>query len=293
MRTLNAVFELPKSQFECVKPLFAQARFDQPCYDAVFEGTQSAHIFVDDAQTPTAALMCRSYDYFIAGAVNPSLRQFVRDAPDEAEVFGAFYGYVPLNNEWMIALRADTPLEVIGRLNFQWRPGTPVYDWRSKLPSNGRIVPVDRPLAERLDREIYPVPFVLYDWGSYEAYERYGFGYALLIDNAIASTITAICVTQRHALISVATEPPFRRRGYAKVMGGRFIEETLRRGLLPVWDCDDFNLGSERAARRLGFVEDTPFVELAYPDRARPPRSRGLWSSEQRNDGVIVWSRAE
>ncbi len=288
---MNILFELPKSQFQRVKPLFAQARFDQPCYAAVFEGTQSARLFVDDANVPTAALMCRSYDYFIAGAVDPALRQFIKDAPEEAEVFGSFYGCVPLNDAWMFALRADAPLEVIGRLNFQWEPGRPVYDWRSKVPENGRIVPVDRALAERLDREIYPVPFVLFDWGSYDAYEQYGFGYALLIGDAIASTITAICVTQRHALISVATEPQFQRRGFATLIGARFIEETLRRGLLPVWDCDDFNVGSERAARRLGLVEDTPFVELAFADRARPPRSRGLWSSERSNDGVIVWRR--
>ena len=82
------------------------------------------------------------------------------------------------------------PLQIIGRRNFQWKVGTPVYDWRAKLPADGRIVPVDRALAERLDRECYPVPFIRFDWGSYEAYTQHGFGFALFIGEAIASRYT-------------------------------------------------------------------------------------------------------
>ncbi len=172
-----------------------------------------------------------------------------------------------------------------------------MLDWRARLPADGRIVPIDGALAQRLDRDYYPVPFVRYDWGSYAAYEAHGFGFALLIGEAVASTITAVCVSQRHALISVATEPDFRRRGLATLVSARFIEHGLERGLLPVWDCDDFNLGSVATARRLGFIERTPFVELALPDRAKPERSRGVWSprlgaaEHQRGDGVVVWRR--
>jgi GNAT superfamily N-acetyltransferase len=257
----------------------------------VFEGRQEARIFVDDADAPTAALMCRSYEYYHAGAVDPALRQFTRDAPQEAEVFASFYGYVPLNEAWKAALLADLPLEIIGRVNFQWRMGTPIYDWRAHLPADGRIVPVDRALAERLDRECYPVPFILYDWGSYEAYAQQGFGFALIIGEAIASTVTAISVSERHALINVATEPPFRQRGFATLISARFIEYCLEHGLLPVWDTDDTNAGSIATARKLGFEEAPRFVELGLPHRAKPEQTKGIWSSEMRADGVIVWRR--
>ncbi len=288
---MNAVFELPPPLFSRARSVYADAPFDQPCYNSVFEGVQQARIFVNDPDAPTTALICRSYEYYPAGAVDPALRQFMRDAPEEADVFASFYGYVPLNDGWKAALLAESPLEVIGRLNFQWELGAPLLDWRARLPADGRIAPVDRAMAERLDREIYPVPFVKYDWGSYDAYEAHGFGFALLIGDSIASTITAITVSQRHALINVATEPPYRKRGLAMLVGARFIEACLERGLLPVWDCDDFNLGSAATARRLGFSEQTPFVELALPDRATPDRSRGVWSPEPRADGVIVWRR--
>lgn len=290
-KLLTTIYELTGGSIQRAAPLYAGVPFDQPCYDSVFEGKQEGRIFVDDADAPTAALLCRSYEYYPAGAVSPALRRFIADAPEEAEVFGAFYGYVPVNSGWRDALLADAPLETIGRVNFQWQPGTPVPDWRAALPDGGRIVPVDGALAERLDRECYPVPFVLYDWGSYAAYAEHGFGFALLVGEAVASTITAITVSSRHALINVATEPPFRRRGFAALVGACFVEETLRRGLLPTWDTDDTNLGSVATARRLGFAEQEPFVELALPNRAKPAQTRGIWRSAARDDGITVWKR--
>jgi RimJ/RimL family protein N-acetyltransferase len=178
-------------------------------------------------------------------------------------------------------------------MNFQWQPDKPAPDWRSLMPENGRVVPVDEALARRLDRECYPVPFILFDWGSYEAYAAHGFGFALLVGDAIASTITAISVSSKHALINVATEPPFRQQGFATLVGGCFVEDCLKRGLLPVWDTDDTNIGSAATARRLGFTEEAPFVELGLPNRAKPERSRGVWLSEPGANGITIWRRNE
>ena len=273
---MNTIYELPRDLFGRAAHLYHDAGFDQPCYNSVFEGVQDARLFVDKADAPSAALMCRSYEYYLAGAVDPTLRQFVKDAPAEAGVFASFYGYVPLNDQWKAALLSDLPLEIIGRCNFQWQPSTPLIDWRRQLPADARIVPVDRALAERLDRECYPVPFILYDWGSYKSYAAHGFGFALLVDGEIASSITAITVSQRHALINVATEPPYRLKGLGTLVSARFVDHCLERGLLPVWDTDDTNAGSIALARRVGFTEAERFVELALPDRAKPDQSRGV-----------------
>ncbi len=137
-----------------------------------------------------------------------------------------------------------------------------------------------------------PVPFTLYEWGSYEAYEAHGFGYALLVGDQFASALTAVTVSDRHALITIDTAPAYRRRGFATLVAARFIEHCLDHNLLPIWDCDDFNAASAATARKLGFVESAPFVELALPNRAKPKPSRGLWSiTETRADGVRVWTR--
>ncbi len=272
---MTTIYELARDQSGRAAHLFRDAKFDQPSYDLVFEGVQDARLFVDHPAAPTAALLCRSYEYYPAGAVDPALRRFIKDAPAEAEVFASFYGYVPLNDSWKTALLSDLPLEIIGRRNFQWQSGTPLIDWRAHLPADAEIVPVDRALAQRLDRDCYPVPFVLYDWGSYDAYAAHGFGFALLVSGEIASTITAITVSRHHALINVATEPPYRRQGLATLVSACFVEAALERGLLPVWDTDDSNAGSIALARRVGFTEAESFVELALPDRAKPEPSHG------------------
>lgn len=289
---MTTIYELPKALFSRVLPLYAAAPFDQPCYDSVFEGKQPARIFVADPTAPQAALLCRSYDYFAAGSVDPALRQFIKEAPAEAEVFASLYGFVPLTTDWQTAVIADWGAEIVGRCNFQWRLGTSVYDWRAHLPSEAQIVPVDRALAERLDREMRPVPFTLYEWGSYEAYEAHGFGYALLVGDQFASAVTAVTVSDRHALITIDTAPAYRRRGFATMVAARFIEHCLDHDLLPVWDTDTPNAASIATARKLGFVESEPFVELALPNRAQPKLSRGLWAiTDTRSDGVIVWTR--
>ena len=262
----------------------ATTRFSRAC--------RTARLFVDDPVAPTAALLCRSYEYYPAGAVDPALRRFISDAPAEAEVFGSFYGYVPLERGLENRAAERSAAGDHRAAQFSMAAGHAADRLARASARRRQIVPVDRALAERLDRECYPVPFILYDWGSYEAYAAHGYGFALLIGEARSPARSRRSRSAgSHALINVATEPPFRRQGLATLVSACFVAATLERGLLPVWDADDTNAGSIALARRVGFTEAEPFVELALPDRAKPEPTRGIWSSTRRADGVIVWRR--
>jgi RimJ/RimL family protein N-acetyltransferase len=288
---MPTIYELPFPLFQRVKPLFDEAWFDESCYEAVYAGWQPGRIFVDNAETPTAALMCRTYEFFVAGEVDTPLRAFLKDAPNEIGAFDQFYGYAPVGDSWKAALLADQPLGIVDRLNFRWLPGTPAPEWRSRLPSGTQIVPIDRTLAERIDKHGF-LPFIDIFWSGYDRYEAHGFGYALMVGDEIASTIFAIATSARDALISIDTEEKFRRRSYATLVAARFIEHCLQHGLLPVWDTDLENTPSADLARKLGFVEQRPFVELAFANRAKPAMTRGIWSrGETRDDGVTEWLR--
>jgi hypothetical protein len=61
------IYELPPALFSRAAPVFASAWCDQPYLDAVLHGKDTGRIFVDDAEHPTAALMTRSYEYFVGG----------------------------------------------------------------------------------------------------------------------------------------------------------------------------------------------------------------------------------
>lgn len=314
-KSMSVVYELPVERFAAARPLFADATFDEACYESAFLGWQEALLFVDDPVTPRAALLCRSYEYFAAGdpTVSGGLSRFVADAPGEPGVFQHLYSFAPLTQAWEPVLLAAHPLEIIGRNNFRWVPGTPVMDWRARMaemnntpvptppgasggkPAQIRIEPLDRALAERADlpeSEIFPAPFVRMWWG-YDRYAAHGYGFALMIGETFASICVTISTSPRDAIISIDTAKPYWRRGYGALVSAAFIEETLRRGLLPVWDTDEDNIRSQNLARKLGFVERQPFRELAMPRRTPLPLSTGLWRAEAGEDGITLWRRAQ
>lgn len=288
---MTSVYELPFPLFRRVKPLFDTAWFDESCYEAVYAGWQPGRVFADNPDTPTAAMICHSYEFFVASAVDTPLRAFLKDAPAEADVFERFYGYAPVGDAWKNALLSDQPLGIVERMNFRWISGTPIPEWRS-LPTDARIVPIDRALAERIDTHSF-LPFIRMFWSDYDRYEAHGFGYALMVGDEVASTIFAIATSHRDALISVDTEEKYRRRSFAALVGARFIEHCLAHDLLPVWDTDRDNVPSANLAHKLGFAEAQPFVEMAFPDRAKPAMTQGVWMrGDSRADGVIEWRRS-
>jgi RimJ/RimL family protein N-acetyltransferase len=267
-------------------PLYAQAPFDAPAYDAVFEGVQPGRIFVDDADAPAAAIMCRTYDYFIAGTSDSPLRTFIKDAPEEANVFQYLYGYVPLNEAWTRALLEDTNLLVIPRRNFQWDMSKPAPDF--PLPDGARFERVDLALAERLDKAL-DVPLLQIFWGSRDTFLERGFAVCAMHGDALASLIFALALSNTGVIVGVDTFEPFRRQGYGAVVSAAFIREALARGMQPYWDCDSENPPSAAMAARLGFVECEPFKELRAPDW-KLPMTRAVWSKgDTRADGVTEW----
>jgi hypothetical protein len=44
-------------------------------------------------------------------------------------------------------------------------------------------------------------------------------------------------------------------------------------------------------ALEIGFTEQEPFVELAFPKRAKPPQTAGLWTAEPIDHGIVAWVR--
>jgi GNAT superfamily N-acetyltransferase len=282
------IYELPSALFQRCKPLYAQAWFDVPVLDAVFEGRQAARLFVDDTDAPTAAIMCRTYEYFIAGTPESPLRTFIKEAPEEPNVFQHLYGYTPIGEAWTQALLEDVKLLVIPRRNFQWEAGTPAPD--VPVPDGARIERVDHTLSEQVDREL-PVPFLQIFWGSREALVENGFAYCALQDGVVASTIYAVAASRTGILVGIDTTEQFRRRGYGTAVSAAFIREALQRGMLPYWDTDLENLPSAAMAQKLGFVEHEPFKELRAPD-FKLPMTSGVWSrGDTRADGVTEWVR--
>ena len=283
---MPTLYELPPHHFARVEPIFASLWFDEPYVEAALSGRQSGRVFVDDPGAPSAALLCRTYEYYLAGEPVEPLRRFLLEAPAEPDVFQHLYGLCPLDPAWINLLLAQGPFEAIPRHNFRW-VGAPLMDWRAALPDGARIVPIDRALAARIDAEWHETIGLL--WEGYDRYVAGGFGRCLLLGEVLGSMANSDGVGAGLANIGVRTAPDQRRRGLARLVCTAFIEATLARGLEPSWDTDGMNTPSRALAAKLGFVEGRPFTELAMPERQPMPLSHGRWHAEPGADGITIW----
>ncbi|MBK8031506.1 MAG: GNAT family N-acetyltransferase [Chloroflexi bacterium] len=285
---MHTVYELPAKRFHQTAPLFAQAWFDEMYMEAVLLGRQPGRIFVNDLKTPTSAVMFRTYEYYLAGDPVQSLRQFLKDAPAEPGVFQNFYGWAPIGKPWEQALLDDfDALGYIGRLNFIWN-NAPLMNWRAALPDGASIVALDAALAQQVDAALNETIGAV--WSGYDRFEQNGgYGFALLMNGAPASVAFAGAVGTKAVNIFVGTADQFHRQGLAKIVCSAFIETTLARGLLPTWDTDSANGRSRALAKRLGFIERDPFVEIGSYPRLPLTLSTGVWSSEALAGGVTRW----
>ncbi len=288
---MTTVYELPFEQFRLTAPLFERAWFDEMYMDAVLRGRQPGRIFVDRLGTPTAGLMCRTYEYYIAGDADaPSLRQFIKDAPAEPGVFQKLYGYAPVGDAWETALLDDYAgaLIRIHRHNFRWADA-PVMDWRSALPAGAQVVPIDRALAEHIDHEWHETIGLL--WEGYDNYERYGYGFCLTLGDELGSMASSDGVSDTAVNIGVRTAEKFWRQGLAKLVCSAFIEHSLQNGRLPTWDTDGMNERSQALARSLGFVEGRSFSQLSTPDYRPLQLSESMWAAQPADNGVTDWAK--
>jgi RimJ/RimL family protein N-acetyltransferase len=288
---VTTVYELPAERMNVARPVFADAWFDRAYIDSAFEGRQPGRLFVDDPESPSAAILFRTFGYYVAGNAGCiPLRSFIRDAPPEPGVFQSLYGYVPVGEEWQQALLDDHGdlLEVIPRHGYRWYPTDEacrvVNGWRERLPDGARMLEIDLPLARRIDSEMNQ--FIESFWLSHENFTAGGFGYCLMFGDTIASIAYAVSVSSSEANIDVETVEPFRRQGLSMLCSSAYIEHCQSIGVVPTWDADGNNPASRALAGKLGFQEGPPFSQLSPPRGTSLLGPEGVWKLS----GEGVWT---
>jgi len=288
------IYELPRELFDRAAPLFAQTWIDGAFIWGPFEGRLPGRLFVDDPARPTAALLYRPFEYYIAGDPGAAeLRTFIADAPAEVRIFDRLYGYVATNVPLAHALLADHAgrLGVVARRCFRWEGDRAAHaaleGWRGPL-AGFTIQPIDQTLAERFDRELGTMmgPF----WSGRDNFLAHGFGFCALAGDELSSIAYAAAVGGGEANIAIVTAPSFRRQGLAARVCTAFIDYCQGHNLVATWDCDANNAASAALARSLGFREGIPFAQLSTPSYVKLIESHGRWArGETTAEGIIPW----
>lgn len=111
------------------------------------------------------------------------------------------------------------------------------------------LLPIDTNNYEMLEGQIIPA----FSWESKEQFLKNGFGYCLIYNGKFAACAFSAGISDEYADIGVETAPEYRGKGYGKIVVSKMIEEILRRGKIPVWQCHINNEASKKLAVSSGF----------------------------------------
>jgi hypothetical protein len=91
-------------------------------------------------------------------------------------------------------------------------------------------------------------------WGSEERFLSDGYGVFLTNkDNQAVSLCYSACVTNQLSEIDIVTHENYRNQGLAKYVTSAYIDLSIRKNILPNWDCFTDNVSSYKTALSLGF----------------------------------------
>ncbi|MFN8499580.1 MAG: GNAT family N-acetyltransferase [Anaerolineae bacterium] len=265
---------LTPREYDRITPVLARREIEShmALVYAVLDGTLPGKVFVDDAETGGAVLVCNLTGFWFAFG----------------EPTAAFFDFVPsllsvhLNDEptalfatsraWATALDPRFPHK-FARLGFHFSPSphAPPPDYAARLPGGLSLVPLTPTLAARLGADGMD-PWIVRSWGGPPAFGARVFGWGIVDGPRLVSFCTACGIGGGEAEIEIGTAPAFEGRGLATIVGAAFIAEALARGLTPAWTCDTRNLGSAAVARKLGFVASETVVGyvLEKPQSVQP-----------------------
>jgi RimJ/RimL family protein N-acetyltransferase len=251
--------ELHQTEYGLVRPLFRPLE-QRPFVAGALAGIEASRMLVDDPVTPrTAFLLVRDTWGYLAGdsgndVFNRALNQtlFAREiVPRE----------VPL-----LQLTCS-PEDWGGQLAVVCHPRQPIaeerhylaarkleYDWRAHVPAGFDVRFIDPVLLEQAKPEVPDdVQKLVAARVAADGRIAGGFGFAVLHKGEIVSYAMVDSVAEPLGEIFLFTAEAYRRRGLGTIATAATIEYGLSHRLRWInWDCQAENLGSLRAAQRLG-----------------------------------------
>ncbi len=265
--------ELDKGSYVAVLPLLAEA-WQTVVPHAVCEGHQPGRVFATGGARPAGAWIWLSCGYlFLAGepqdppphaAASRLLTETLWPAWQASGESGLVL--IPFSAAWEAALLAilqEQPYERIYRRPFVLNRSKFAAhgDWAACIPAGLAMRRVDETLAARLGG--------MPTWASTGDFLRKGIGYCLLAGEEIACSCTTVFASTTAVEIDVHTAEPYRRQGLASLAAAALIEDCLRGGRRPNWECFWDNEASCALAARLGFeVQDDYPVYYWEPELA-------------------------
>ena len=251
------MIELAQDDFFLVIPLLSGIG-QRVLPHAVCEGINPGRVFVDQRDDPKLALIWTPVGYyFLCGDPTSCFednlfsdtitRIFI---PASLETGENCLILITSSQTWKEHLSTLLPgreiIQIYRRpFEFDIKAFHSTGNWRAQIPESMHLVSMDAKLAEKTG--------VLASWATLDDFLAYGLGFALVKDEEIICTCTSVFANQKMLEIDVHTVEEHQRKGYATLTASALIEECVRRGKEPNWECFWDNELSASLANHLGF----------------------------------------
>jgi len=250
------VHQLSSSQFQVVLPLAFGASHSRALIYAVLEGHSPGTVWVNDRQTPTAALVCTNcgYMFVLGNATNQCFNQAICSTIFNSVLPGSPGSEVILfsfSEKWRVILDEllkEREAQRIHRCLFDLDEEM----FRKRSLQQEMLLPEGFTITSLQDRSTAST-LNLTTWFDTDRFIRDGFGYCILHSDQVVSACYSVFLGGGEAEVDVFTADDYRRHGFAHRVATAFIEESLKRGIEPAWACWPHRQASQSLARKLGF----------------------------------------
>jgi|GEM_PF-669259 len=264
------IVELRPTEFNRVLPLYRTSGISFPLISAVIQRKQRGQVFANDQDPPAAALVVTNFGFiFLVGAQTSELF-------DEglSQIFSSRNAFRPSYLLWYSPPAAwQKELDAVGPDSVRRRERVRL-EFRRQVDNPAGPIPVpagfelkDLTLDLIPKTEKFGVQLDSRFWASSKDFVENGLGVCLVKEGEVVSLCYAAAIVDCLAEVDVATDTELRGRGLASVVTREFINRCMKRGIVPTWDCFEYNAGSIKLARKLGFVEVVryPFYTFNIP----------------------------
>jgi RimJ/RimL family protein N-acetyltransferase len=257
------MIRLDPAQYPLVLPLLADLDFNL-VIRSVVEGNTPAWVFVDDPQQPHAVLLWDRQDaLFLAGdPQDEELQEKLRDILNRSVLPNARARWIPAMEicytppEWQEAqplLLPDLRGAIIRRMDFAFQ-GLP-EDIPQRVPSRAIIRRIDSYLLQSAYSNLaYVRGWIDSFWHTPEDFLQRGSGFCAVVGDTIAAWCLTVFAAGNEREVGLETIADFRGQGFATLVATATIEEIVKNGLTPRWQCHAGNRPSVAVAEKVGFV---------------------------------------
>jgi RimJ/RimL family protein N-acetyltransferase len=271
------ISELASKNFKNMKPLIARLGLENhPVINGVVDGNNAGHIYVDDIEKPSTAVVWAQMEmfYFLGDSDQLAfIKMLEHYILEKIKPLAIEMGDFDFNLEMYPFEKWEKTIQAYFKVNFHKGKRVPFLFKSEKflemlekpfqLASGYELLRIDDKVLEA-DKERILQLEILKFWESIDMFLRVGLGYCVLKDTEIIGSCISVFVSGKEFEIGINTySSEHRGKGLATAMAREFILECLKNQKTPHWTTEEFRKDSVAIAEKLGFMT-LPLYSVYY-----------------------------